>query len=286
MQTKIYSILPEAAMEWEQRKQNAVIPQASLDDDKKALAEYFSLIYNQRKPMVVTNGLAIIHVHDFLCGGLTFLDRCLGGTDYADIAADIRTATNDPAITCVLLDIESGGGSAVGCVEVGKMVVELSQSKPVTAYTDSMMCSAAYCIAAGASEIFASESAFVGSIGTIMTWFDYAALLTKEGITPHTITSKGADLKASGNSFASPTPAELEHLQSIADDYGDQFASFVLREKPQIQTEGFRGQAVSGREAVRMGYIGGTISREELVSFLQHQSAQCTIAGRPVSFSR
>jgi ClpP class serine protease len=282
--TKIYSMLPEAVATWERRKIEAMakMPRAEvsretkqaitdmMDENREFYKQYFSMMYNQRREMRVEDGIAFIHINDYLGGNLTFLDRCLGASDYADIAADIRKAASQSDVRSVLLEVDSGGGSAVGCVEVGKLVAELDAQKPVTAFTSSLCCSAAYAIAAGARERWATPSAMVGSIGTIFTWMDYAKLAEKEGITPHIVTNEQADLKAAANMFRTPTDEEMAHIQSLADEYGMQFQSFVAERVQRIDvSEGFRGQWVSGRDAVRVGFIEGTIEREELLSAMR-----------------
>jgi capsid assembly protease len=281
--TKLYSMLPEAVAEWERRKVEAIarMPRSEIsketkqeitdymDENREFYRQFFSMMYNQRREFRAENGIGFIHINDFLGGNLTFLDRCLGASDYADIAADIRRAASSPDVRTVLLEIDSGGGSAVGCVEVGRLVSQLDSVKPVVAFTSSLCCSAAYAIAAGARERYSIPSAMVGSIGTIMTWLDYAKLAEKEGITPHIVTNEQADLKAAANMYRTPTDEEMAHLQSLADEYGMQFQSFVADRVERLDaSEGFRGQWVSGRDAARIGFIDGTLEREELVSVM------------------
>ncbi len=282
MKSKIFAILPDSAVEWERRRVEAFsrLPKADLsqadkdeitgyiDANKEFIRQYLGMMYNQRQPMQVQSGVATIHVNDYLGGNLTFIDRCMGASDYADILADVRAAKLDPKVKCALVKVDSGGGCAGGCVEIGQEVAALNDEKLTYAYTDSLCCSAAYAIACGASGIFASPSALVGSIGTILTFFDYEKMLADAGITPHIITSAGADLKASATPTRAPTEAEAVHLQGMADEYGQMFQQWVMQRRDNIASDGFRGQALSGRESRPMGYIDGTLSGEEVFSTL------------------
>ena len=272
MQSRLYAMLPDAAVQWEKRKiqAGAMLLNAISEQQKESIREYFGLMFNQRRPMTFEGGVATIHVHDFLSSGVTFVEKCLGATDYGDLAAEIRVAKSSPDVKAVLLDVDSGGGSAVGCVEIGKMVSELALEKETALFTNGMCCSAAYCVGVGAARRYASPSAMVGSIGTILTFFDFEELLTRNGISAHIITSEGADLKASGNQYRKPTDEEIEHLQGLADEYAEQFTSHVWDNNAKIDAEeGFRGQAVSGRQAVNMGFVDGIATRDEVLAGLK-----------------
>lgn len=282
--SKLYAILPEAAVEWERRKIAALaqFPQAQINEDTKRdiedrmdesreyIKQYLGMMYNQRRPMQISEGVAIIHAHDFLVGQPSFFEKCMGASAYEDIAAEVKAATLNPDVKAVMIDADSGGGSALGCVEVGRLVSKLSAVKETAFFSETMCCSAMYAIAVGARRRYATESAMIGSIGTIMTFMDYEGMLAANGITPHIITSKGADLKAAGNQFRSPTGEELKHMQGMVDEYASQFVDHVWDSNPGIDVEnGFRGQALSGRKAVEIGFIDKVATRDEVLSELK-----------------
>lgn len=283
MKNRLYAMLPEAAIEWERRKAEALsrMPRAELrEEDRKEIADYMdmnrefirqylSMFFNQRKQMAVSAGVATIHVNDYLGGDLTFVDRCMGASDYGDISAELREAISREDIKAVFLDVNSGGGSAIGCVEVGQILSELANKKVVYAMIERIGCSAAYAIACGSSQIFASPSAMAGSVGTIMTWIDYAAMLEEEGITPHIVTNEGADLKGAGNPYVRPTDAQNEDIQNFVNDFGFQFQAHVLENRSGLATDAFRGQAVSGRKAVEMRFIDGIADKGAIMAALE-----------------
>ena len=282
MKNKLYAMLPEAAIEWEKRKIEAVakMPRAELreedlreitdymDANREFVRQYLSMFFNQRRTMQVVNGVAHIHVNDFLGGDLTFVDRCMGASDYADLADEIRQASTRTDVHAVFLDINSGGGSAIGCVEVGRLVSELREKKPVYAMIERIGCSAAYAIACGSLQIFAAPSAMVGSIGTIMTWYDYVEMLEKEGIAPHVITSEGAYLKSAANPYAKPTEAQEKDIQDFVNEFGLQFQAHVIDNRS-LPAEAFRGQAVSGRISQQMRFVDGVAERGQVIAALE-----------------
>lgn len=283
MKNRLYAMLPEAAIEWERRKAEALsrMPRAELreetkqeiadymDENREYIRQYLSMFFNQRKPMEVIGGVAHIHINDFLGGDLTFVDRCMGASDYGDIAKELREANSREDIKAVFLDVNSGGGAAVGCVETGRILSELAASKVVYAMIDRIGCSAAYAISCGATQIFAAPSAMVGSVGTIMTWFDYAAMLEEEGIAPHVVTNEGADLKGAANPYVRPTDAQNADLQDFVNEFGFQFQAHVLESRGNLPADAFRGQAVSGRKAVGMRFIDGVADKSAVIAALE-----------------
>lgn len=283
MSQKIYAIMPESAFAWERRRVEALarIPKAELcDEDKKAITDfidankeyirqYLGMFYNQRRPLSVVNGVAYIHVNDFVGRGLTYIDRCIGGTDYGDVIADITAARNDPAVKCVLVDFDSGGGGALGCVETGRAMAELDAEKVCYSYVNTVSGSAAFAIACGTSGIYGEPSVVAGCIGSLMKHFDYEKMLEKEGIGFRLYRNEGADLKGAGVEFRRPTDAEDEFLQSTADEYGMQFQLWVASRRGNIPAAGYRGQWLSGRQSVEMHYMDGIMSRPEMVAMLE-----------------
>ena len=75
----------------------------------------------------------------------------------------------DPEITSIMLDVNSGGGQVTGMSEVADIIAAVNaEIKPVTAFTGSQMCSAAYYTGCAADPITASTMADVGSIGVLI----------------------------------------------------------------------------------------------------------------------
>lgn len=91
------------------------------------------------------------------------------GTD--TLSCWLKCALDSPNIVGVVLKINSGGGSVEGTGEFSDLIK--SSSKPIVAYTDGIMASAAYWIGCSAKEIFASHKTVeIGSIGTAINFYD------------------------------------------------------------------------------------------------------------------
>lgn len=105
-----------------------------------------------------------------ICGTIMKDDYCgEPGTD--TLSEWFKCALDSPNIVGIVLKINSGGGSVEGTGEFADLIK--ASSKPVVAYTDGIMASAAYWLGCSADEIFASHKTVeIGSIGTAISFYD------------------------------------------------------------------------------------------------------------------
>lgn len=92
-----------------------------------------------------------------------------GATSIELLATDLRAALDNPAVKRIVLAIDSPGGQTNGVQEFADMVYAARARKPITAYVNELGASAAYFIAAAASEVVLAPMAAVGSIGVVAT---------------------------------------------------------------------------------------------------------------------
>lgn len=215
--------------------------------------------------MEVQGDTAIIHIDGALDRHLDSFDlACFDATDVNDVMNATRLAGNDPSIANVLLYFNSPGGSVAGIPEAAAMVQQLAERKNVFAYTDGMMCSAAYWIAAQADQIFANPSARVGSIGVYQAILDATASMEKMGRKIETIQS--GKLKTAGAYWKPLTADERAHLQAEVNQIGADFRAAVTAKRPQVEQKSMEGQSMMGAKAVAAGLIDAT--RPDLASVL------------------
>ncbi|MEN7343480.1 MAG: S49 family peptidase [Pseudomonadota bacterium] len=86
-----------------------------------------------------------------------------------DVLGELAAIARDPAMDSVVLNIDSPGGQANGINEAAQMIRSVASKKPVTAYVGGMAASAAYWLASAADRIVVDETAFLGSIGVVLT---------------------------------------------------------------------------------------------------------------------
>lgn len=107
------------------------------------------------------------------------------GTDYGDTTSNafrdtLEEYSIDERIKAILVEVDSGGGSAVAGDEIAKLLEE--QAIPVIAQIREVGASAAYMAILPVDTIFAHRWASIGSIGVIIPFYDYTKFNEKQGI--------------------------------------------------------------------------------------------------------
>ena len=191
------------------------------------------------------------------------------------IAAAIMQAADDPNVCAIMLDVESPGGTVDGVEELAGAVAAASVVKPVFAYADGLMASAAYWASCHAREIAASATSRVGSIGVVLMHREYSRALDQSGITVNILAA--GHFKTAGNS-AQPLSDEMKaYIQSGIDDVYDMFLSAVAagrgvsREQAQAMAD---GKIFLAGTAQSTGLIDRVCSRAE---FITHIKEDCSM---------
>lgn len=208
-------------------------------------------LMSQRKPLEIDgDGIATIHAFGPLGKGLSKLEQSCGATSFEQIRDDHAQALADGA-RGILLHVDSPGGTVTGTPEIAALIA--SKPVPTVAYTEDVMASAAYYIAAGADAIVASQSADVGSIGVYIPWVDRSEAYTRQGMKPDPIVNTGGDLKATG--FGGRlSDAQRAYLQESVDRDFAEFKAHVLRYR-NVAEFAMRGQTMGGAYALGAGLI-------------------------------
>lgn len=227
--------------------------QAKINHVAMDLSDFVS----QREALSIDRaGIAHIHVLGTLGSGLSNIEKTCGATDYGDLRAEAAEASGAKGL---MLHIDSGGGMCEGCVETARAIAALPM--PKVAHTSGMMCSAAYALGVGCDKVYSTDSATVGSIGTICPWIDESALWERIGLSFQPIVSQGADLKAGGHG-PSLTEAQRADWQEMVDDLAAQFVGHVKAHRDP-NPEVFRAGAYAGPRANAYGLTDGLASESQ-----------------------
>ncbi len=127
-------------------------------------------------------GVAVIPIHGTLVRRTVGLEAESGLTSYTGLAAQLDTAIGNPAVSAILLDIDSPGGESGGVFDLADRIRAASQIKPVWAVANDMAFSAAYALASAASRVFVSRTGGVGSIGVIAMHVDQSEKDAQDGV--------------------------------------------------------------------------------------------------------
>jgi ClpP class serine protease len=122
-------------------------------------------LQNARKVSLRGN-VAVVPVTGPIFRYANLMTEISGATSLDVLAKDFTAALDDPNVGAIVLDINSPGGQAAGIADFAAMV--RAAGKPVAAFVDGMAASAAYWIAAAASQVVISKNGIAGNVGAVL----------------------------------------------------------------------------------------------------------------------
>ncbi len=237
--------------------------------DRASDAELEAAVSTRKSlPQPSGGAVAIIPVYGVLVPRASLMSNMSGGTSFEQLTGMLDEAMANAAVKTILLDIDSPGGSVAGATEFAALVRKARTTKPIIAVAQYTMASAAYWIAASATEIIASPSAKVGSVGVYAIHKDISGRLEKEG-TKLTVIAAGKH-KAEGHEAAPLTAeAEADIRASVDDAYAD-FVSDIAKGRrvpvADVRNGYGEGRVVSASEAKTLGMIDGIATLQETLT--------------------
>jgi signal peptide peptidase SppA len=202
--------------------------------------------------MSVADGVATISITGPLLPTTDEFDRVmLGATSLDEVRSTVESATADPAVTSIVLNIDSPGGTVRGTPEAADAIYEASKVKPVRAHTSGTMASAAYWLGSQATSVSMTRSASVGSIGVMVPHIDQSKRAEMLGVKVELFTT--GKFKAAGFPGTSLTESQRELIQERIDQVFGEFKSAVTRQGRKIPAEAMQGQTFYGPQAESLG---------------------------------
>jgi signal peptide peptidase SppA len=150
---------------------------------------------NTRQVTIRSNGVAVVPITGTIFRYANLLTDISGATSTQVLATDITTALDNPAVRAIVLDINSPGGQAEGIAELARAINAGTARKPITAYIGGTGASAAYWLAAAATEIVVDRTALVGSIGVVAAVRDERQKDERAGVRKAEIVSSASPKK-------------------------------------------------------------------------------------------
>lgn len=192
-----------------------------------------------------------------------------GMTGYPEIREAMIAAATDTGVKHIVLDIDSGGGAVSGVDDTAKLIRLVNDNvKPVTAFTDGAMYSAAYWLGASAGEVYASKAAGMGSIGVIATHMERSEMLKEAGIGVTVI--RAGKYKALANGVEKLTEEGKAQIQAGVDAAYKIFVGHVaeMRGKSYEFADSVmaQGREFYGQSGADAGLIDGIKSFDQLMS--------------------
>lgn len=236
---------------------------------EKALLDYNDIMPDEEIETI--SDIAVINISGMLMKRPTAFERILfDAVSMEKIQYDIEQALNDPSVETILLNVDSPGGTVDGTKELADFIYAARDKKKIIAFSDGMICSAAYWIASAAHEIYvSSETVNVGSIGVITTHVDMSAYNEGMGIKVTDIYS--GEFKAAGSQNKPLDEKSTVYIQDRIDYIYAVFVNDVARNRG--QSTAFVMEKMAGGKV----HIGGNALRNKLIDGVQ--SYEKTIGG-------
>lgn len=207
-------------------------------------------------PAMVKTGksVAILPVYGILAPRLDPMEAMCGGCDTEVLRENFDAANADPAIDAIVMRFDSPGGLAMGTHELFTHLYG-SKQKPLYAFTDALLGSAAYYLASACDSIVCTPTSQVGGIGTIAT---VRVNTGKDGT--QLFVFKSGKFKDLGTSARPPTDEESAIIQGQIDRMGGWFRSDLQQARPSISPDAMEGLAYFGADAPGLGLADSVVN--------------------------
>jgi signal peptide peptidase SppA len=220
------------------------------------------------------HAVARIPIRGTIAHHMSAMDEASGGVSTDQISAQFNQALKDDHVGSILLDIDSPGGTIHGVADLADEIRAARGQKPIIAFANDLMASAAYWIGSSADQIVASKTSLVGSIGVITAHQDVSAALEKAGVKVTTISA--GKYKGEGSPFE---PLSDEAKAAVTDRVNAAYGLFV---KGVAQSRGVNvsdvkagygeGRALLAADALKAGLIDRIATFEDTLTELLNDS--------------
>lgn len=217
------------------------------------------------------DGVAVIEIDGVMAKKMNLFSRISGGSSTQMLSDAVHSAVSDPAVTAILLVIDSPGGAVDGIQELVTAIRSAAAVKPTAAVAD-LMASAAYWAGSAASKIYASSSlAMIGSIGVVATHVDVSAAQTQRGVKTTEITA--GKFKRIASSYSPLSESGQKSIQDQVDYIYNLFLTDVGAHRgvdgtQQVHDQMADGRMFIGQQAVDAGLVDGIATVSEVIAML------------------
>ena len=181
----------------------------------------------------------------------------------------IREVAGDDSVKAVIIDLDTPGGEVTASDRIYHELTLLRKKKPVIAYMNSICASGGYYIAAACHPIVANKLTLTGSIGVIISTYNYKGLFEKIGLKAEVYTS--GRMKDMLNGARERTPEETAIIRKLVMNTYHTFTDIVSRSRG-IPAETLRnsiigdGRIFDGKQALEHNLVDSLGYFEDAVS--------------------
>jgi len=172
------------------------------------------------------------------------------------IIDDLKAFREDDSVKAIVVRIDSPGGGVGPSQEIYREIRKAVVEKKVIVSMGSVAASGGYYVAAAANGIIANPGTITGSIGVIMGYTNFEALMEKIGLTPVVI--KSGEYKDLGSPARPMTAKEKSLLQEVTRTIHRQFVGDIAAGRAMAldKVEAIAdGRIFTGEDAQKLGLV-------------------------------
>ncbi len=225
----------------------------------------------QKETMDRAGNVAIINITGVLVKNPGLFDRLFyDANSTVEIRQYIEEALNDEKVDAILLYVDTPGGTVDGTQELARFIYANRGKKPMIAYTDGMIASAGYWIAAAADEIIISgDTVEIGSIGVVVTHIDYSRADIEAGVTVNEIYAGKYKRIYSENKPLSEEAREylqqqVDYLYGVFLNDVAQFRGITIDDALAMA----EGKIYIGAQAIEAGLVDRVLTMDAAITYL------------------
>jgi len=180
----------------------------------------------------------------------------------------LRRAFENERVKAVVLSIDSTGGAPLEAERIYTAIDSwrASHPKPVIAVINNVGASAAYMVALHCDEIYAGKYSLVGSIGAVLSGWDFHKALERVDVGQRVYAS--GNLKAMLNPYLPMSPEADRKAKDLVSKMGKQFRDELETQRKGKLVSGVdfgSGEIWGGLEAHKLGLVDGVSTLDQVV---------------------
>jgi protease-4 len=251
----------------------AIVVSPSFHEQKGKLRE---VTVEESQGWFVLNKVLLVDLSGVLSTGES--GSLFGSTrnDIEEMKEILKKAEQDANIKAVILRINTPGGEVTASNILYQEVREFKKKtgKPVIAIMMDISTSGGYYVAMAADKVYALPTTLTGNIGVIYILPKLEGLASKIGIEMRVI--KSADKRDMSSPWRDFSPQEREILQSLINNYFEQFLHIVAENRANLTMEKIRtladGRIFSAQQALEAGLIDGITTLPEAIQLARRSA--------------
>ncbi len=214
--------------------------------------------------------VAVLPIQGVIAQRVGAMEKASGGVSAEEIGSTLDSLVADRSVKAIVMAYDSPGGSVAGIPELAAKIRAARDQKKVIALASSTAASAAFWLAAQASEFYVEPGGVTGSVGVITAHEDVSAQMEKEGVKATLITS--SQYKGEGSPYA-PLSAEAQaNMQQLVNRYHSMFVADLAKGRgvtaARVESDFGQGRVKIDRDAVAAGMADGVATLAQLLNRL------------------